>query len=48
MVVHVGGCLTGCVTSLISDLYQLAQAYPYNVLHFLNTAIVIPSTYGAF
>ena len=36
---HVGECLTWCVTSLISDvifLYQLAQAHPYNVLHFLT------------
>ena len=34
----IGGCLTSCVTSLISDtifLFQLAQALSHNVLHFL-------------
>ena len=38
-IVHVGGCLTRCVTSLISDmifLYQFNQARPHNVLHFLG------------
>ena len=37
-IVHVGECLTWFVTSLISEiifLYQLAQAHPENVLHFL-------------
>ena len=37
-IVHIGGCLTWCVTSLISDmifLYQQAQAHPHNALHFL-------------
>ena len=37
-ILHVGGCLTSSVTSLTSDmifLYQLAQARPHNVLHFL-------------
>ena len=34
-IVHVGGCLTWCVTSLIIFPYQLAQARPHNVLHFL-------------
>ena len=38
-IVHVEGCLTWCVTSLISYiifLYQLAQACPHNVLHPVN------------
>ena len=42
-IMHVGGCLTWCVTSLISDmifLYQLAQARPHNVLHFLVVLVL--------
>ena len=36
------------VTSLISDiifLYQLAQAYPHNVLHFLVTFVMYSILY---